>query len=175
MSYTVINDYSVTLHNISTQFTQKSMSILIRKHFPNLHFKVNLGFPICKYFAFRTFVFSLLEYDSMLIDKNGTEIYRVYIKLTKLEDVNQMMRNRSNLQWNGEQLSVTRTLPKSCPLYDRCVTGVKISIHQSVDNDGSPAKLNECDLRKHFQQFGRIRYCKWTNDNQTEALFAFAE
>ncbi len=95
--------------------------------------------------------------------------------LDKPESVDELMKNRSYLQFNGEQLRVTRTLPKSCPLYDRSVTGLKIKIYQSVDDNASTIRLNELDLRKHFQHFGIIRYCEWTNVDQSEALFAFSE
>jgi hypothetical protein len=44
-----------------------------------------------------------------------------------------------------------------------------------VDDNASTIRLNELDLRKHFQHFGIIRYCEWTNVDQSEALFAFAE
>lgn len=109
------------------------------------------------------------------IVKIGREIRRVYIKLGRLEDVDEIMRNRSSLKLHGEPLLVTRTLPKTYPLYDRCVTGVKINIQQPINQDVPTAKLNESDLRNYFQKFGSIRYCKWTNDDQTEALFAFME
>lgn len=87
--------------------------------------------------------------------------------------MDEIMRNRSHLQLNGESLTMTRTLPNSYPLHDRSVTGVKVRIHQSVENPTT--KLNESDLRNYFQRFGPIRYCKWTNENHTEALFAFTE
>lgn len=102
-------------------------------------------------------------------------MYRVYVKLNKVADVNEIMRNRNRLQLNSEPVTVTRTLPKTCPLYDRCVTGVKVRIHPSTDKSTSTTKLKESDLRNYFQHFGQIRHCEWTNENQTEALFAFTE
>ena len=100
---------------------------------------------------------------------------RVYVKLNNVKDVDEIMRNRTHLQLSGEPVTVTRTLPNSWPLHDRCVTGVKIRIYQSKDNSPSTKKLNESDLRNHFRYFGPIRYCQWTNETQTEALFAFTE
>ncbi len=106
-----------------------------------------------------------------MIDKNGEELYHIYITLNKPENVDELMNHRSSFSFNKEPLRITRTLPKFCPLYNKSVTGLKIKIHQSVGT----VKLNESDLRKRFRNFGIIRYCKWTNADQTEALFAFKE
>lgn len=106
----------------------------------------------------------------------GKEIYtRIYIILDKVGNVDTLMKQRSNLRLNGEPLKITRTLPKSCPLYYRSVTGLKIKIFQSIDDNASTIKVNESDLRRRFERLGIIRYCQWTNKDQTEALFAFVE
>ncbi len=109
-----------------------------------------------------------------MIDKNGKELYHIYVILNRQEHVDQLMKQRSKLRIYGEPLRITRSLPKFYPLYNKSVTGLKIKIHQSVGNNATTIKLNESDLRKHFKNYG-IRYCKWTNADQTEALFAFAE
>jgi hypothetical protein len=75
------------------------------------------------------------------------------------------------LRLNGEQLRVKRILPNSFPLYNQDVTGIKITINDNT----SFGKLNENDFKKYFQQFSQILHCKWTNENQTEALFTFPE
>lgn len=106
-----------------------------------------------------------------MIGKNGKELQRIHITLNKLESVNRLMDDRSSLRLNGKQVRVKRSLPNSFPLHDRDVTGIKITIN---DNK-SVGKLNENDLKKHFRDFGQILDCKWTNANQTEALFRFAE
>ncbi len=95
--------------------------------------------------------------------------------MNKPENVDQLIKHRSSLWLYGEQLRITRTLPKFCPLYNKSVTGLKIKIHQSVNNNATTIKINESDLRRYFQYYGTIRYCKWTNVDQTEALFAFKE
>jgi hypothetical protein len=110
-----------------------------------------------------------------LTDKNGKEVYRIYITLNKQEDVDELMKHRSSLRLNGEPFRMVRTLPKYCPLYNRQVTGLKIKIHQTVNDNTHAEKINEFDLRKYFQQFGIIRKCEWTNKDQAEALFTFAE
>jgi hypothetical protein len=78
-------------------------------------------------------------------------------------------------QLSGQPVRVTRTLPKSCPLYDRSVTGLKIKIHGSDSVHTSVDKPNDNDLMKYFQRFGKIRRCQWTDVDRTEALFIFAE
>jgi hypothetical protein len=78
-------------------------------------------------------------------------------------------------QLNGQPLRVTRTLPKSCPLYDRCATGLRIKIQASDNNNTSVGKLTENDLKKYFQYFDNTFKCKWTNADQTEALFTFSQ
>ncbi len=97
-------------------------------------------------------------------------MHRVYIGLDKVESVDLLMSNRSVWCPKTEQWRVIRTLPKYLPLYDRCVTGLKIRIDQS-----SVGNLNELDLRNQFRRFGRIRHCQWINDDRTEALFTFDE
>jgi hypothetical protein len=116
-----------------------------------------------------------LEISIYLIDKNGKELYNIYIILDTPENVHQLMKQRSNLQLHGKLLRITRSLPKFYPLYNKSVTGLKIKIHQSVDNNATTIKLNESYLRRYFKKFGTIRYCKWTNADHTEALFAFTE
>jgi hypothetical protein len=102
-------------------------------------------------------------------------MHRIYIALDKVENVTELMKYRSSWCLKGEQWRVTRTLPKSCPLYDRCVTGLKLKIHESTSNNASVGKLNELDLRKHFRPFGTILSCQWINVDRTEALFIFDE
>jgi hypothetical protein len=111
-----------------------------------------------------------------LIDKNGKEVHkRIYITLDRPESVDELMKHRPSLRLNGELLRITRALPKFYPLYAQCVTGLMIKIHQSVNDNTAIGKLNEWDLRRYFQHFGTIRSCQWTNQDQTEALFTFAE
>jgi hypothetical protein len=98
-------------------------------------------------------------------------MHRIYFDLDRVESVNQLMKNRSLWCSQTEQWRVTRTLPKYLPLYDRCVTGLKIKIDQSTNIE----KLNELDLRKRFDRFGRILHCQWINEDRTEALFTFEE
>jgi hypothetical protein len=78
-------------------------------------------------------------------------------------------------QLNGQSLKVTRSLSKSCPFYNRYVTGLKITIDTTDSNDTLVGKLNENDLKKYFERFGEICKCEWTNADQTEALFTFAQ
>ncbi len=95
--------------------------------------------------------------------------------MNRPENVDQLMKQRSKLWFDRKPLRITRSLPKFCPLYNKSVTGLKIKIHQSMGNNANTIKLNESDLRRHFKNYGIIRYCKWTNADQTEALFAFTE
>jgi len=98
-------------------------------------------------------------------------MHRIYFDLDRVESVDILIKNRSSWCPRTEQWRVIRTLPKYHPFYDRCVTGLKIKIDQST-NIG---KLNELDLRRRFDRFGRILHCQWINEEQTEALFIFAE
>lgn len=98
---------------------------------------------------------------------------RIYFELDRVESVDKLMKNRSlwcsrTEQWRWR---VIRTLPKDVPFYDRCVTGLKIKIGQSIHSE----KVNDFDLRKRFDRFGRILHCQWINEEETEALFTFAE
>lgn len=104
------------------------------------------------------------------IDRLGREVQRIYITLDNSDSTTELMKNRSNLKFNGELLKITRTLPKSCPLFNQCVTGLKIRIDQTT-----AMRLNECDLKKYFQRFGIIRSCQWINKDETTALFTFDE
>lgn len=96
---------------------------------------------------------------------------RIYFTLNRIESVNLLMENRSSLCPRTEQCKVIRTLSKTIPLYDRCVTGLKITIDRSNHTE----KLNELDLRNRFGSVGKILHCQWMNDEKTEALFTFAE
>jgi hypothetical protein len=49
MTSTVINRYSLTIHDVSTQIAERSISGLIKKNLPNTHFKINPGKPFRKY------------------------------------------------------------------------------------------------------------------------------
>jgi hypothetical protein len=102
-------------------------------------------------------------------------MHRIYIDLDQIESVNILMKNRSLWCPQTEQWRVTRTLPKYLRLYDRCVTGLKIKIDQSTNRNTIIRKLNELDLRKCFDRFGRILHCQWINEDRTEALFTFDE
>ncbi len=110
-----------------------------------------------------------------MIDKSGKEVRRFYITLDRKESADELMKNRSNLRLNGEQLRITRTLPNTLVLYNQCVTGLNIKLHQYDNNNIPVGKLNEYDLRKYFENFGGIRNCRWINEDQTEALFTFQE
>lgn len=96
---------------------------------------------------------------------------RIYFSLDRVESVDKLLKNRSVWCPPTEQWRVMRTLPKNILLYDRCVTGLKIKIDQST----TTGKLAEFDLRSRFDRFGRILHCQWINEDQTEALFTFAE
>jgi hypothetical protein len=98
-------------------------------------------------------------------------MHRIYFDLDRAESVGELIKKRSLWCSRAEQWRVIRTHRKDIPFYDRCVTGLKIKIDQSANT----GKLNELDLRKRFDRFGRILHCQWINEEQTEALFTFAE
>jgi hypothetical protein len=53
MSSTVISRCSITLHDVSTQITERSVSKLITKILPNVRIsKINLGDPFCEYLVY---------------------------------------------------------------------------------------------------------------------------
>jgi hypothetical protein len=53
MSSTVISRCSITLHDVSTQVTERSVSKLITKILPNVRIsKINLGDPFCEYLVY---------------------------------------------------------------------------------------------------------------------------
>lgn len=98
-------------------------------------------------------------------------MHRIYFDLDGIKSVDKLMKYQSSWCSQTEKWKVIRQLPKYLPFYDRCVTGLKIKIDQSTNIE----KLNELDLRRRFNRFGRILHCQWINEEQTEALFTFAE
>ncbi|UJR16586.1 hypothetical protein I4U23_003486 [Adineta vaga] len=110
----------------------------------------------------------------IIYSKNGNEYQRIYVKIDSQKTVDEYMKSRP-FQLNGKPLIVMRTLPNTYHLYDRIVTGLKIKI-QSLNNDHLLTRqINENDLRKHFQKYGTILRCQWTNKDKTEAQFQFKD
>jgi hypothetical protein len=172
MSSSGIIPHGLMFHDVSLGTSDKSISALIRKHLANTKWKIERGVPYRKsLLPLRTYVGTI---STLSLGKNVEDCQRVYISLTRPDAADEFMRKRP-FHLNERPLQVMRSLPKSYRLYDRCVTGLKITIHSVDSNHSTNDQVNESDLKKHFRDYGSIRRCQWTNPEQTEALFLFDE
>ncbi|CAF1131778.1 unnamed protein product [Adineta ricciae] len=150
MAASIITEFGITLHDVDKNTLDKTILHFLKKYSTG-NYKINKrGTPY---------------------RKNGEECQRIYIGFDSLKSVDEFMEGRP-FTLNGKLLKVMRSLPKN-RLYDRMVTGLKISIQSFQDEHLLTDKVNENDLSKHFQYNGKILSSKWMNSAKTEALFQF--
>ncbi|CAF1078081.1 unnamed protein product [Adineta ricciae] len=152
MAASIVTDFGIALHDVDKNTPDKIILRFLKKYSTG-NYKINKrGTPY---------------------RKNGEERQRIYIGFDSLQSVDEFMRQRP-FTFDGKLLKVMRSLPKS-RLYDRMVTGLKINIESFQDEHLLTDKVNENDLKKHFQYNGTILSSKWMNSAKTEALFQFED
>lgn len=166
MSYTrKIDQRTITIYDVRPELKDKTIEFFIKQNVSNARWEISRGTSYRKSIFNRN---SLQSFFRRISAKNGVECQRIHVKFDRIEHVDEFMSNRT-FELNGKSVKVTRKLPNTFALHDRCVTGLKLKI----SSNKTMKTLNEGDLRTYFAQFGVIRSCQWENSERSEATFIY--
>ena len=146
--------------NVSKEVTEKDLQRLIKQKCGPLIFQVEFGQPYSKSLVDND---RSIDEESFSVAENGEERRQAFLNFQKKDDVERVM-NDPLLFHQGQEIRISRYLPKGCPLAGYLTNNILLTIHGR--------EIPEFDLKKYFEKFGQIVDAQWQNDDQMILQFA---